>query len=224
MTHRPHLGLAGGILMTLAIASLLLPNVAAGTVKNPSGQYLDVSNRHVMSYDNTTGLLVDQGPSPIPDVCNTSASAQQCGECLYAPDATSEGWKSALNVYSYGKCVSVWVDQTTGTEAFIRGDVRVTATSATDNWYVNYSTQYYLGTVLVKTDYPNEDHQRKSFQCAQDGITAVCQDKPYSWNPRLPGKYAPTVDTAWNYYCVIVKIRDGPTLVEESIACSNLVG
>lgn len=217
-----------GIATILAVLMLILPNAAALYVANPTGRYLRVSDRHVMLYDNSTGLVVDEGVTTLAPECYDDGAngAGQCGDCGYIPNDNQPGddlgWTSTLSQFVYGRCANAFVNQTNGANAVVRGDVRVKLDSAL-NYFVKFETRYYrVGTSApVHTNVP-----RPTFDCNEDGVTALCSDTPFGWNP-LDDEHKPPLGTVFNYYCVHTKVFNStlPNVAPEvqTSSCSNLI-
>jgi hypothetical protein len=211
----------GGLLLT-TIAVLLVPNASA--LSNPSGDYLRLSDNHVLAYDNTTGTFTDLGVSPYPTTCTTLTSPSQCGQCAYVPQNSigstndNKGWEIPTSQYTYGACANADVNQSNGHTAWVRGNVQVVLASG-DNWYVTFTTKYYNSAAqLTWTDTPTPQQT-----CAQDFSTSRCPMGPYSWDPTAHDHVPP--GTVYTYYCVYTNVFETLTgsAVDVADECSNVI-
>lgn len=144
--------------------TVTVPSILAITSPPPSGQYLRLSDYHLLQYNNETGLGTDLGTSFYPTSTGPQCNAQsyaspynptptaQCGQCVYLP--SSGQWATPGSQYTVGRCVSV--DATNPHNAALRGDVRIWDSDASelDTWDLSargnaYNVNGYVGDPVV---------------------------------------------------------------------------
>lgn len=109
-------------IVTGMIAIALLGTVAA----QPSniaitGDYLRLSDRHVIHYNTALASLTDVGVGTQSFNCVNRGSEHspyhttQCGECDYVPSYPAHSWESEVTQYRYGRCANANVSATSAT-------------------------------------------------------------------------------------------------------------
>lgn len=222
----------------VAVAVMLIvaaiPPVQATAQEMPSGQYLELTDRHVWLYDNRTGTMLDQGPTLESSSCTTLVEGgypvrQQCGDCRYVPNGNNPTtgnpwWFSSTTAYSYGRCASVDVRNDDDLRTRIDAMVAHPAPLPQDVFQGEIRVRF------MKLGEPNpvKEQAVKAFPSGGN-VSSMCQNTA-SLSRCGSLMYSPVLDLLvpsepWDYYCFGVTIfktpGPNPTVSISAEACTD---